>query len=79
MGKIAFMDKYIQCPYFRRFETNQICCEGVDGASTSRMAFRNTKELKEYAFRVCATASYGLCPLARGITEYLEVELDGKK
>jgi hypothetical protein len=79
MGKAAFMDKYIVCPYFRRIETNQICCEGVDGASTSRMAFRNMKELKDYAFRTCATAAYGLCPLARGITEYLEAELDGKK
>ena len=29
MGKAAFMDKYIVCPYFRRIETNQICCEEI--------------------------------------------------
>lgn len=79
MGKVAFMDKYILCPYFKRFESNQICCEGVDGASTSRMAFRNTKEMKEFAFRVCAASEYALCPIARGLNEYWEGELNEQK
>ena len=49
MGKAAFMDKYIVCPYFRRIETNQICAILVTALSTSwkiSLSRRMTKESK---------------------------------
>lgn len=78
MSKASFMDKYVQCPYFKRFEVSQVCCEGVNGASTSRMAFRGTKEMKDYVRRVCA-ANWEQCPIAKGLNGFWEEELNGKK
>jgi len=76
MGKCSFMDKHMTCPYFRRFDTDgktQIVCEGVDGASSSRMSFSGIKQLKEYAMSRCAS-DYCLCVLCRGLNEFYEGE-----
>lgn len=73
-GTTSYIDKVVNCPYYRRvdWEKNQIVCEGVDGASSSRMVFETRQELKQFIRERCST-HYCLCVLCRAINEYYEV------
>ena len=74
MSKCNYMEKHILCPFYKRFDTTnkvQIVCEGIEQASSSRMAFSSIRNMKEYAMERCAK-HYCLCPLFRGLYEYEE-------
>ena len=45
--------KYVKCPYFRRFDTNRICCEGVGSKNTINVVFESPKQLEEYKRVFC--------------------------
>ena len=73
MGKVTYIDKHIVCPYFKRFEMEkqQIVCEGVDGASSTRVSFPGVQQLKDFAYDRCAK-NYCLCVVCRGLHEFYE-------
>lgn len=72
-GSVNFIDKYVVCPYYKRIdrEKNQIVCEGVDGASSTRLGFENKQERETY-MRARCTSDYCLCSVCRGIHEFYE-------
>ena len=75
-GSTNFVDKFVTCPYYKRVDKdkNQIVCEGVDGASSSRLVFPSGKECEAY-MRARCTSDYCLCVLCRGLNEFYEEEI----
>ena len=75
MSIVCYLDKDIKCPFYRRldFKQRQIVCEGVDGASSSRLQFMDKANMKNYVLRRCTT-DYCLCCQYRGLYEFYEVE-----
>lgn len=76
MGKrtrCGYIDKYVICPYYKRVDPdrNQIVCEGVDGASSTRLGFENKQERENY-MRTRCTSDYCLCAVCRGVHEFYE-------
>jgi hypothetical protein len=45
--------KFVKCPYFHKFETNRICCEGVADKNTINVVFESPGRLKEYTKTYC--------------------------
>lgn len=71
-----YLDKYIQCPYFKRVDerNNRIVCEGVDGAVSTMNQFLNKEQIKAFVFSRCAN-EYCLCCVCRGINEFYEEKI----
>lgn len=44
---------YVVCPFYRRNDTNRICCEGVDTSNTLNLVFGSQKKMHEYVVRYC--------------------------
>ena len=44
---------YVVCPFYRRHDSNRICCEGVDDTNTLNLVFGNQKKLYDYVGRYC--------------------------
>lgn len=72
-GSSNYVDKFVICPYYKRVdkEKNQIVCEGVDGAASTRVVFQNKQEVEAY-MRARCTSDYCLCAVCRGVHEYYE-------
>ena len=72
---VCYIDKDVQCPYYNRVDRtrSQIVCEGIDGASSSRLQFQGNKAMFEYMRNRCVT-EYGLCTICRGLNKYYEVD-----
>ena len=50
---IHYESKYVVCPFYRRHESNKICCEGIDETNTINLVFEDSKQLKEYGICFC--------------------------
>ena len=48
-----FISKYAVCPYYRKHEGNQVCCEGTEGTNTIHVAFCDKPHQKDYEKRFC--------------------------
>ena len=48
-----YESKYVVCPFYRRNDTNRICCEGVDDTNTLNLVFGSKPALLEYEKRYC--------------------------
>lgn len=70
----CFIDKDVQCPYYKRVDRtrSQIICEGIDGATSSRLQFSGNNAMFEFMRQRCTT-DYCLCHMCRGLNEYYEV------
>jgi len=64
--------KYVQCPFFHRFESNRICCEGLEDKSTINLVFEDPKKLREYSGAYCCDIDrYRLCLICKTLeTKY---------
>jgi hypothetical protein len=49
----SFDSKYAKCPFFHRFESNRICCEGLEDNNTINLVFEDPKKLNEYKHTYC--------------------------
>lgn len=45
----------VVCPYFHRYESNFIRCEGVEERNTIKLVFEDSKKLKEYKEKYCCS------------------------
>lgn len=48
-----YVSKYAKCPYYRRHDTNRICCEGTSDDNTINIVFGSKQDLKEYERAYC--------------------------
>lgn len=72
---VCYIDKDVQCPYYKRVDRtkSQIICEGIDGATSSRLQFQGNKMMFEFMACRCTT-DYGRCTICRGLNKYYEVD-----
>lgn len=48
-----YVSKYVVCPFYRRNDTNRICCEGVDKTNTINIVFECKEKALEYQRHFC--------------------------
>lgn len=48
-----YISKYVVCPFYRRNDTNRICCEGVSFENTLNIVFESEKGMVRYEKRFC--------------------------
>lgn len=57
---------YVVCPFYRRNDTNRICCEGVDNSNTLNLVFGSQKKMHEYVIRYCnSMENYHCCMICQ--------------
>ena len=66
MGKHGFISKYAVCPYYRKNDTNRICCEGVEDNNVVHLVFGTPQEWRAYEERFCnSMENYNKCKLCQ--------------
>lgn len=48
-----YISKYVVCPFYRRNDTNRICCDGVDRTNTINLVFEHKEEVLKYQREYC--------------------------
>lgn len=48
-----WIDKFVQCPFYKRTDSNRIVCEGISEKSTISIAYEDNKEKVEYMRSRC--------------------------
>lgn len=48
-----YVSKYVVCPFYRRNDTNRICCEGVDETCTVNVVFECKPAMLDYEKHFC--------------------------
>lgn len=48
-----YVSKYVVCPFYRRNDTNRICCEGVSNSNTLNLVFETKAKTLEYERHFC--------------------------
>ena len=51
--RTGYDSKYVVCPFYRRNDTNRICCEGVEDNNTINLVFGSSREMIEYEKCFC--------------------------
>jgi hypothetical protein len=68
-----YQSKYIVCPFYRRTDTNRICCEGVDDENTINLVFGSQSRMLEYAKTYCESIeNYQHCRICQMLNEKWE-------
>lgn len=49
----SFDSKYVVCPFYHRFESNRICCEGLEERNTINLVFEDPRRLNIYRQKYC--------------------------
>ena len=69
-----YVSKYAVCPYYRRHETNRICCEGTSEKNTINIVFGSKQDLKDHEKAYCnAIYGYSKCRVCRMLDEKYNV------
>ena len=70
-----YQSKYVVCPFYRRNDTNRICCEGVDKTNTINLVFESKEEVLKYQREFCNDIlQHRDCRVCRMLTEKWEEE-----
>lgn len=48
-----YISKYVVCPFYRRNDTNRICCEGVSLGNTINVVFESKNDMLGYERFFC--------------------------
>ena len=48
-----YVSKYVVCPFYRRNDTNRICCEGVSKENTLNIVFESKNDMLGYEKHYC--------------------------
>jgi hypothetical protein len=52
----------VKCPYYRKYESNRICCEGLKEGTGINMTFENCNKRKQYMVNYCnSIGNYKKC------------------
>lgn len=49
----AYEDANVKCPYYHKYESNRICCEGVKVKTGLNMTFEDSRNRKHYMDLYC--------------------------
>lgn len=49
----CYVSKYVVCPFYRRNDTNRICCEGVNENNTLNIVFGTKQDVLNYEKHFC--------------------------
>ena len=73
-----YVSKYVVCPFYRRNDTNRICCEGVDKSNTINLVFESKEKTLDYERVFCNDiVKHKDCLICRMLMEKWSEE-DGK-
>ena len=73
-----YVSKYVVCPFYRRNDTNRICCEGVDKTNTINLVFESKEKTLEYERHFCNDIlAHKDCLICRMLIDKWEAK-DGK-
>ena len=68
-----YVSKYVVCPFYRRNDTNRICCEGVDKTNTLNLVFEGKEKVLEYQRHFCNDiVNHKDCLICRMLTDKWE-------
>lgn len=70
-----YESKYAVCPFYKRNDTNRICCEGVDKTSSINLVFDSKEKTLEYERKYCNDIlAHKDCWICRTLTDKWEEE-----
>jgi hypothetical protein len=59
------MDKDVLCPFFKKYDSVRICCEGIEGENSSvYIVFPSPKARRDYLRAKCCR-DYKVCLMAK--------------
>ena len=65
-----FASKYAVCPFYRRSDSNRICCEGTSRNNTIHLVFGNQNKLKDYTADHCNSMDgYRHCRICKMLSD----------
>ena len=73
-----FDSELVKCPYYRRSETNRICCEGLKKKTTINFTFEDGKKRRAYMNIYCNDIhNYNNCLICNMLNRKYGVIRDG--
>jgi hypothetical protein len=58
----TYDDTLVKCPYYRKNDSNRICCEGLTDKTGINMTFEDSKKRRQYMDNYCKDINnYGRC------------------
>lgn len=59
---LHYESRYVVCPFYRRNESNRICCEGVGKDNTINLVFGSQPRMHDYIMHFCnSIENYNKC------------------
>lgn len=74
----VYEDANVKCPYYRKYESNRICCEGLKEKTGLNMTFEDCRKRKQYMEVYCTSMhNYKNCIICYALNRKHGVVKDG--
>lgn len=76
---MAYYDsEIVVCPYYKRNDSNRICCEGLSEKTRLNFTFEDTKKRRQYMDNYCKNLrNYNNCVICYALDRKHGVDNDG--